>query len=193
MASCHPTIVPAIPLSSPIMTNPLDLIVKGSFQTATDGSRHFYPNGFAGPGYGIDTDALYQQLFSQQKRWAAVIISLISLLVLLQAGWKIILPCFIMLNLGKQWAVRRATRPLTLSPRAYSIDSYFAQVLRLPALPIPALRLICSLSALLSLGLLSLIALRLLGWHRYLGTAFCLALLAYLALRELLGLNPPRP
>lgn len=174
------------------MLNPLNIIVKGSFQTARDGSRHFYPNGFAGPGYSIDTDGLYQQLFSQQKRWAAFIMSLITLLVLARIDWKITLPCFIVLNLCKQWAVRKITRPLTLSPRAYSIDSYFAQALRLPRLSVTALRYIFALSALSSLGLMTLIVLHYLSWRHFLGASCCLGLLAYLAWRELSGLNPPR-
>jgi hypothetical protein len=111
----------------------LDLLAQGSFQTTPDGVRLFYPNGFASKGYIVDTEARYQYLFRQQKRWGLIIMLSITLLAALHAGWQVILPVFIALNLAKQSQVRRTTRQMQPSDKVF-LDVHPSSPYNLPSL-----------------------------------------------------------
>lgn len=167
----------------------LDFIAKGSFQTTRDGVRLFFPNGFAGKGYVIDSEEMYQRLFSQQKRWGILIMTMISTLVATRVGWHIMLPLFIALNLLKQAVVRQTTRNMRISDIPYSIDGFFKEGLRLPAMSRDMQVFLAGLGILVGLGSLAAIAWQPDLWRRLLGWGSIAALVAYLAIRELRGDN----
>lgn len=165
----------------------LDLLAKGSFQTTEEGVRLFYPNGMGGKGYRIDDDAQYQRLFRQQKHWGLSIMLVITALVAMHVSWQIILPVFILLNLLKQFFVRKITRTMQASGIPYSVDHFFGQSLRLPPMKPATLKLFLLMSALA--GLLG-IALTLHDpaiWRKSLGAIAFAALLFYLGLRQWRG------
>lgn len=167
----------------------LDFIAKGSFQTAPNGQRLFYPNGLAGKGYWIDSEETYQRLFRQQKRWGISIMTMISLLVAAKVGWTIMLPLFVVLNLLKQAVVRQTTRSMQVCDIPYSVDGFFREGLRLPRMSQAMQVFLLGAGGLGCVTLLAAIAWQPDMWRKFLGWASVGGLVAYLALRELRGDN----
>lgn len=161
-----------------------DLFAKGAFQTTEEGVRLFYPNGLGSKGYLIDSDEQHQLLFEQQKRWGLSIMLIITTLVVTHVPWQIGLPVFILLNLLKQFFVRKNTRRMQVSTIPFSIDRFFGQALRLPTMKpatLKAFLAICALAGLLGIAL----TVRDPGiWQDSLGSIFFAALLFYLGLRQ---------
>jgi hypothetical protein len=161
----------------------LDLLAQGSFQTTPDGVRLFYPNGFASKGYIVDTEARYQYLFRQQKRWGLIIMLSITLLAALHAGWQVILPVFIALNLAKQSQVRRTTRQMQPSDTPYSVGGFFKHTLRLPPLNPHLRHALIILGSLIILGGLIMTLHSPELWRKTLGAIFIGSLLTWMSWR----------
>ncbi len=167
----------------------LDLLAKGSFQTAPDGQQLFFPNGLAGKGYIIESAESYRRLFRQQKHWGLSIMLIISALVWARVGWHIMLPLFVVLNLLKQVVVHHTTRQMQVSEIPYSLDGFFREGLRLPKMSHNMLAFLAGAGVLIGLTCLATIAWQLDLWRKLLGWGSVAALIAYLAIRELRGQN----
>ncbi len=165
----------------------LDLLAKGSFQITEEGVRIFYPNGLAGKGYVIENDAQFHHLFEQQKRWGLGIMLIITTLVVILVPWQIILTVFILLNLLKQYFIRRNTRLMKVSATPYSIDRFFGQALQLPTMKPVVLMIFMGFSALYGLAALGLTLKYPEIWKRGLGNLLFAILLFYLGLRQWRG------
>lgn len=167
----------------------LDLLAKGSFQTTPDGQRLFYPNGLAGKGYLVESEERYQHLFRQQKYWGLAIMASITLMAAARLYWPVVLGTFITLNLLKQVVVRRTTRQMQPSPIPYSVNGFFREGLRLPVMRRSFLLILCGSGLLVSLSCLAALVWYPDLWRKLLGWATITSLLAYLALRDLRGMN----